>query len=492
VATESSCGLHGSCTPIQIALETSSLATGTYNGIITIADSTALDAPQTITVTVNVGGNVPSALTFYLAPGGTASSSFTTGSAVKATVATNASWLTATSSTSPQGLTTVTITVTASSTMAASDYNGQVTIAGSSFSGDNKQISVLLHVTTEPIVQLSSSSVSFTIPQGTSKQTVPVLVTNAGQGTLTVSGVTATANNSGTWLSAAMVSGGITITADPTGLSNGDYQGTVTVASNADNASVTIPVDLMVVAQGPPVAFAGGVVNNGTFGNGEPLSQGDIAAVFGSQFTYDAPQGVTMLPLSTTLDNIQVLVNGKAAPLYFTSAGQINFEVPIDATTGDGTVQIVRNGMAGNMIYVNITARAPQFILYGAGTPVVTEADGFTLTGTASNPAKVGSTIVIYAVGLGPTTPPVATGTASPSSPNLATVPGVSQVCFGTVTPFSQAPCATPSFTGLTPGFAGLYQINVTIPSGVAVGNSTMSLLLIDNVESDSAPIALQ
>ena len=51
-------------------------------------------------------------------------------------------------------------------------------------------------------------------------------------------------------------------------------------------ASVVIPVQLTVVAQGPPVAFAGGVVNNGTFGSGEPVAQGDIAAVFGSQFTY--------------------------------------------------------------------------------------------------------------------------------------------------------------------------------------------------------------
>jgi uncharacterized protein (TIGR03437 family) len=249
---------------------------------------------------------------------------------------------------------------------------------------------------------------------------------------------------------------------------------------------------MTIVTQGPPVAFAGGVVNNGTFANGESISQGDIAAVFGSQFTYDAPQGASTLPLATTLDNVQVLINGNAAPLYFTSSGQINFEVPIDATPGNGTLQIVRNAQKGNMVLVNIVARAPQFILYGAGYPVMTTPDLVTLTGVPSHPAKVGDTIVIYTVGLGPTMPLVSTGTASPSGPNLANVPGTTQICFGVETPFHQAPCATASFAGLTPGFAGLYQINVTIPAGAPSGNTTMSLLLVDNVQSDPVPLALQ
>ena len=114
-------------------------------------------------------------------------------------------------------------------------------------------------------------------------------MTDAGQGTLTVSSVTATAASSGTWLTAATVNGGITVKADPTGLSPNTYTGTVTVASNGVNGNLVIPVELTVEAQGPPVAAAGGVVNNGTFASGEPLAQGDIAAVFGNQFTFDAP-----------------------------------------------------------------------------------------------------------------------------------------------------------------------------------------------------------
>lgn len=490
VGTSQVCGLRGGCYPVSIAFQTSSLAAGTYTGTITLSDPNAVDSPQTIIVTAQVGGDVPSNLTFYLAPGGTSSTTFTTNGPITTKVA-NASWLTtSTSANAANGSYVTTVTAKAGSSMGATDYNGTITISGSSFAPDNKQIAVTLNVTTQPIAQASSSSLSFNIPQGGQAQTDAVGVTDAGMGTLTVSGVTATAANSGTWLTAATVNGGITVKADPTGLSPDDYTGTVTIASNGVNGNIVIPVDLTVVAQGPPVAAAGGVVNNGTFASGEPLAQGDIAAVFGNQFTFDAPQSAASLPLQTTLDNVQVLVNGKAAPVYYTSAGQINFEVPIDAATGDGTIQVVRNGQAGNLIYVDINAQAPRFIVYDGNYAIMTTPAG-ALTGIPSNPVKVGDTIVIYALGLGPTSPSVPSGTASPSS-TLAVVTGTTKVCFGVETPFFQAPCATPAFVGLTPNFVGLYQVNVQIPSGITSGNNTMALFLVDNVSSDSVSLAVQ
>lgn len=489
IGSDQVCGLRGGCYPITIALNTSALTDGIYEGAVTLTDSNALDSPQSITVTVQIGGDVPGSLTLYTAPGGSAFSSFTTGSTVKTSVSGSTPWLTATSATS-SGVTTVTIQARASTSMAANAYTGTVTISGSKFAPDNQQITVTLNVTTAPIVQLSSSSVSFAIAQGANKQTAPVAVTNAGQGTLTISSVTAAAADSGTWLSASAITGGISITADPTGvppnpLAPGTYTGTITIASNGANSSVVIPVTLNVLTPGVPLANAGGVVNNGTYGANEPLAQGDIAAVFGSQFTYGDPVAASSLPLQTTVNGVQVLVNGTAAPIYYISPNQINFEVPIDASTtngGAGTVQIVRNGQAGNLVYVDINAIVPRFIVYGGGYGVMTTPDGV-LTGVPSHPVSSGDTLVLYVLGLGPTTPPVASGTASPSSP-LADVPGTTQVCFGVVTPFSQAPCAKALFSGLTPGFVGLYQVNVTVPAGITSANNTMSLLLVNNVES--------
>jgi uncharacterized protein (TIGR03437 family) len=490
VGASTECGLRGGCYPVSIAFQTASLAAGTYTGTITLSDPNALDSPQNITVTAQVGGDVPSNLTFYVAPGGTASASFTTNGAVTATL-TNASWLTtSTALSTTNGTYVTTITANAASKLAGTVYDGSVTISGSSLASDNKLIAVTLNVTGSPIAEASSSALNFDIPQGAQSQTDNIAVTNAGQGTLAVSGVTATAANSGTWLTAATVSGGITVTANPSGLTPDTYTGTVTVASNGVNGNIVIPVQLVIAPQGPPVAAAGGVVNNGTFAAGDPLAQGDIAAVFGSQFTFDAATAATSLPLQNTLDNVQVLVNGVAAPVYYTSAGQVNFEIPINAATGPGTVQVVRNGTMGNQIYVDINAQVPRFILYNGGYGIMTTPQG-ALTGTPSNPVSVGDTIVIYMIGLGPTSPPVQSGTASPGSPNLATVSGKTQVCFGVETPFYQAPCATPLFVGLTPNFVGLYQVNVTIPSGVQSGN-TMSVILENGIESDSVPLAVK
>jgi len=491
IGTDQVCGLRGGCYPITIALNTASLATGTYTGILTFTDPNALDSPQDLTVTVQVGGDVPSNLVFYVAPGGSASSSFTTGGGGSAKVSANTSWLTVSSATSG-GVTTLTVQAKASSTMTANAYNGTITVSGSKFAPDNKPIAVVLNVTTQPIAQPSSSTVSFTIAQGANQQSTPVAISNAGQGTLTVSGVTATAANSGTWLTATTVTGGISITANPSGLTPDTYTGTVTVASNAANSSVVIPVQLTVEAQGPPTAFAGGAVNNGTFANGEPLAQGDIVALFGTQFTYGDAKGATSLPLSTTVNGVQVLVNGTAAPLFYVGPGQVNFELPIDAATGNGTVQVVRDGQAGNLISVDIASRVPRFIVYGAGYGVVTQSNGATLTGTpGTTPLKAGDVAVIYAVGLGPTSKTVASGTASPLSP-LATVPGTTKVCFGDETPFYQAPCATASFTGLTPDAVALYQITFTVPEGLTSKNNTILLLLVDNIESTPVPVSIQ
>jgi hypothetical protein len=78
VGSSQVCGLRGGCYPVSIAFQTSSLSAGTYTGTITLSDPNAVDSPQTITVTAQVGGDVPGNLTFYLAPGGTTSTTFTT------------------------------------------------------------------------------------------------------------------------------------------------------------------------------------------------------------------------------------------------------------------------------------------------------------------------------------------------------------------------------------------------------------------------------
>jgi uncharacterized protein (TIGR03437 family) len=487
-----SCALGATCTPVPIALKTSALAKGTFTGTVTITDPNAIDAPQFVTVTVQIGGSVPDKLEFFVAPGGSASSAFITASTVT-TSTTGGPWLSIALDGSGSFKFNVPyrVTATALSGMGVGDSNGTVTLSGSSLASDNKTFPVIMHITTQPILQTNAGTVQFRAVQGsTTKQTIPVPVTNSGQGTLSISGVTAMAAT-GTWLSAAPVNNGaaIGITVDPTGLSPNAYPGTVTVASNAANASVTIPVQLVVAAQSAPVSFVGGAVNNGTFASGEPLAQGDIAAVFGDQFTLGDPQLASNTPLPKDLAGTQVFVNDQQAPLYFSSAGQIDFEVPFEVMPGPATVRVDRSGQRGNSIFVNIVASAPRFILFNGGPYAIMQTPDGVLTGIPTHPVKAGDVIVIYTIGLGPTTTAVQTGAPAPGAPSLANVNGV-KVCFRLNTPFSEPNCADAAFAGLTPGFVGLYQVNANVPT-VPSGDIQLSFL-VNGVISNFVQISVQ
>ena len=72
----------GVCIPLQFALNTSGLAAGISTGIVTVSDPNAVDAPQTITVTVQIGGGVPSSVDVYVAPGGVRDLFFSTNSQI--------------------------------------------------------------------------------------------------------------------------------------------------------------------------------------------------------------------------------------------------------------------------------------------------------------------------------------------------------------------------------------------------------------------------
>jgi len=236
---------------------------------------------------------------------------------------------------------------------------------------------------------------------------------------------------------------------------------------------------LQVMAQTGPVASAGGAVNNATFGAGEPLAQGDIVALFGSQLSTASPSVTSGIPLPTNASGVQVLVNGTATPLYYVSASQIDFQLPYEATSGAGTIQVVRNGTAGNLIYTNVTTREPRVY-------VITNAAGQNITS-----AHQGDVLVIYGVGFGPTTPFVATNTAAPSNP-AATIAGITQGCFGASNPFQKATCATAQFAGLTPTFVGLYQVNIQIPQGVTGAEVPLYFILPDSSISNTLTLAIQ
>jgi uncharacterized protein (TIGR03437 family) len=119
----------------------------------------------------------------------------------------------------------------------------------------------------------------------------------------------------------------------------------------------------------------------------------------------------------------------------------------------------------------------------GLGNGAILHAD-YTLVSTAS-PAKIGETVQVFLTGLGPVAPPVAAGAAAPSSGTLAQVTNIPNV-------YIDNQLATVTFAGLAPGLGGLYQVNVTIPSGVGNGAVTLEISAVDSDNAQATiPIAV-
>jgi uncharacterized protein (TIGR03437 family) len=506
VTASTACQVFGTCLPITIALQTSALAPGVYTGIVTVSDPNAIDSPQTITVTVQIGGGIPSSVTLYAAPGGKATQTIIAASQIKST--STAAWLSVALNGAGTYQFAVPYELTANASgLAANDYTGTVTVTGSSFAPDNKDIAVTLHVTSNPIAQPNLASLSFEVAANSINQTQTVYVSNAGLGTLQVGTVTATPA-SGTWLTATASGNSVAVVANPTGLSPGSYPGTVTIASNAANSSITIPVQFTVDAQSGPVATYQSAVNNATFVAGEAVAPGDIMAIFGTQFLYNTPVGAVATPLPTQLkggsSTTEVLVNGVAAPLYYAAYGQIDFQLPYETQGGKAIVQVVRDGVPGNQISVEVVPDQPRILPFAVGNYgiiqnateggfAISTAAGAALGISTVHPAKAGTDyLTIYVLGLGPVSPAVATGAAAPTVPPLANTTLQTKVIFSSGNPFGVSPTVNASFSGLAPGFVGLYQVNVQVPANAPKGDSIGLYLVTGGVASNSVNIAIE
>ncbi len=464
----------GSCIPLQIGLQTASLAKGGYTAVVTVSDPKAVDAPQTFTVTVQIGGYVPSQVDLYVTPTGTTDKFlFTTNSPVTWTTSTEnqQNWLLLDldAAGSFQFRFTYRIQGRRLDSMGEGNYRGSVNISGSKFSGDNKTVGVTLHVTSQPIAVVSQDAIHLRALQNVSQLSPVISIGNRGLGTLSIAGVTVANLSAGFSLTAKQTDAStVTLSANPSSLSPGHYSALVSIATNAANGTLAVPVDLEVLPLGPPVVTFQGVVNNANFEAGDPVAQGDITALFGDQLSNSGPQTGSQLPLVTKLGGVRVLVNGNPTPLFFTSTGQVDFQIPYETPPGEALVQVERDGLAGNTVSVQVTSIAPRLLLLGYGEyGLVVNQDGTfavpTSLGIGGHPAHAGDTLVIYAIGFGATDPAVPTGVPAPSVEPLARLTTPIAVLFGSRL-FNAAVQVTPSFVGLTPNFVGLYQINVTVP----------------------------
>lgn len=226
-----------------------------------------------------------------------------------------------------------------------------------------------------------------------------------------------------------------------------------------------------------PAISQSGVVNAASFA--APLAPGSLATIFGQHFveaTVAAP-----LPLPTTLGGASVSVNGQQVPLLYATPYQINFQVPWSTATGNATITVTGNGQTSSNVTVPVVTAAPGIFQYGSGRAVVQNGADYSLN-SPSAPAKLGSTIIAYLTGANPVSPTVPTGGVTPSG-GLYGVTSLVTATIGTVK-------AQVSFTGLTPGFIGLEQANIVVPSGLTTGDYPLTIT-VNGQASNAATVSV-
>ena len=380
-----------------------------------------------------------------------------------------------------QGTTPQDIVVTfTSGTLAPGTYDSAITILPPG--ATSVSIPVHLVVTSQAQLTLSQAAINIPFTQGgTAPGAVTVGLTSSGTPiNFTTAAATATGGN---WLAVTPASGAtaaaggaatnISITATPTGLAPGTYTGTVTVTSaNASNSPQVINVTLVVSAATPPVLRE---VQNAARNEQSLLAPGMILQLKGTNLgpTTGVTGKVTNGVVDTTLSDVRVLFDGVPAPILYARQDQINTVAPYFLFGRLSTrIQIEYRGQRSDAIeYRVVDANPGLFTTDATGRGPGSILNQNNTVNSATNPARRGEVIVLYATGEGQVTPAGSDGRIVSGA--VGTLPRP-------VLPVSvkingqDIPATDVFYAGAAPGLvAGALQVNVKIPATLNITGPT-------------------
>ncbi len=214
--------------------------------------------------------------------------------------------------------------------------------------------------------------------------------------------------------------------------------------------------------QTQPILTADTILN-GASGEGGALVPGELISIYGSGIGPATPvtaQAGQNLP--NELGGVRVIIDGIAAPLLYVSSTQVEAQVPYAEIVGT-LARIFVNYDGQNSPEATFLVQSALPGLYvSPGTKDVSAINQDGTINSANNPAPRGSTIALYCTGLGDTTLLIPAGVLAPLDQLIYTLFPVGASIGGSE--------AQVTFAGLAPGYAGLYQVNAVIPSGIGTG----------------------
>ncbi|MCU1327969.1 MAG: Peptidase flavivirus helicase, partial [Bryobacterales bacterium] len=377
---------------------------------------------------------------------------------------------------------TATINVDPTGIAAGTVYTGTASFAAG---GGISLVNVTMNVTAQGAVfTVAPATVQFSYRIGDSRLPAAQSLSVTSKPSGTVFAVSATTATGGDWLAVSPARGdspgtvSVSLKANVVAsLGAGSYAGKVTLTGTAAPA-VEIPVALNVSRADAPAVPLGGVVP--VYSTSNAIQAGSWISIYGTNLA--ATTEVWKGDFPTTLGGVSVTVNGKPGYLWFVSPTQINLQAPDDAATGTVNV-VITNGTGTTTSTVTLAAASPSLSLLDGKhvAAVIPEPNGYSIVGAKgefafeTRPVLPGENLILYGVGFGPTRPAVKAGelfsSAAPTvDPVTVTIGGV------------PAPVA---FAGLVG--AGLYQLNVTVPT-VAAGDQPV-LATVGGVSVGAGPV---
>jgi uncharacterized protein (TIGR03437 family) len=222
-----------------------------------------------------------------------------------------------------------------------------------------------------------------------------------------------------------------------------------------------------------------GVVNAASFAPfTAALVPGEFISLYGTGMAPSGVPAASTIPFPTKLGGVQVMIGGIAAPLDYVSPGLISAIVPYGIGSGIVGIQVINNGTSSNTVTAYTGSTAPGVFTLnqdGLGYGAVQHNADYSLV-TPSNPAQPGEYLIVYLSGLGAVSPAVSDGAAGPLSPLSWTT--------NTITAYIGGQAVTPTYFGLAPGFVGLYQLDVQVPTGLTAGDNFLEIV---GPDSDTA-----
>ena len=467
---------------LLVSISPGLLTPGTYLGAVLIR---AVGSPTTsleITVTLTVGATLqltvnPAALTFNYQTGGAApvgqSFAIASGNTPVAFTTSAPSWVTLSPS---SGNTPASVLVTVNPAgLAVGTYGATITVTGT---GTNSAtVAVTLNVTSQAGLSVAPSQLTFTAPVGGPAPAPQTLTVTSGGAALSF-----TAAASSPWLSVTPATGTtpatLAVSVNVTGLAQGTYNGTINLSATTGPmiGSVTeIPVTLQV---GAVSALTITGVINAASGAAGTVAPGMAVSIFGTalgpqtavSFTLPAAGGT----VATTLGGTEVMFDGVAVPILYTSSTQVNVLAPFELAGKASTVVTVSyNNLTSSGTTLTVVAGEPGLFTAnasGKGEGAILNQDG--TVNSASNPAAPGSVIQLFGTGAGLTAPASVDGGFNPIPPPLGALDLHTSATVG-------GESADVYYSGPAPGLlAGIFQVDVTLPADTASGNIPVAITL--------------